>query len=128
VILVIPITMQFCEEPCRRLIAAGCLPDRAGQATQILLHIDLDRPRGMPGAAEAEAARPGPAGPPGAECDATIVPVVTGHVDPVVLDRLAAALVRGGWHPASGTGQPRRHPRPAQPRATLQGCLTGGAG
>jgi hypothetical protein len=34
------------------------------------------------------------------------VPVVTGHVDPVVLDRLAAALLRGGWHPVGGTAQP----------------------
>jgi hypothetical protein len=33
------------------------------------------------------------------------VPVVTGHVDPVILDQLAAALLRGGWHPATGTGQ-----------------------
>jgi hypothetical protein len=57
--------------------------------------MDLDRLRGMPGAAEAEAAWPGPAAPPGAECDATIVPVVTGHVDPDVLDRLAAALLNG---------------------------------
>jgi hypothetical protein len=39
--------------------------------------------------------RPGPAAGPGADCDATIVPVATGTVDPVVLDRLAAALLRG---------------------------------
>ncbi|HEX3924998.1 MAG TPA: DUF222 domain-containing protein, partial [Streptosporangiaceae bacterium] len=82
------------EEACRLLIGSNCLPDRAGQPTQIVLHMDLDRLRGMPGAAGAEAAFPGPAAPPGAECDATIVPVVTGHVDPVALDRLAA-LVRG---------------------------------
>ena len=49
------------EEACRRLIAAGCLPDRAGQPTQILLHMSLDQLRGMAGAAEAEAAWPGPA-------------------------------------------------------------------
>ena len=82
------------EEACRRLVASKCLPDRAGQPTQIMLHIDLDRLRGLPGASDAEAAFGGPAAPPGAECDATIVPVVTGHVDPVALDRLAA-LVRG---------------------------------
>src|ERR1700683_1037337 len=29
-------------EACRRLIASGCLPDRAGQPTQIQLHIGLD--------------------------------------------------------------------------------------
>jgi hypothetical protein len=82
------------EEACRRLIAASCLPGRAGQPTQILLHMDLDRLRGMPGAAGAEATFPGPIAPPGAECDARIVPVVTGHVDPAALDRLVG-LVRG---------------------------------
>jgi hypothetical protein len=82
------------EEACRLLIGSNCLPDRAGQPTQIVLHVDLDRLRGLPGAADAEATFPGPIAPPGAECDATIIPVVTGHVDPVALDRLVA-LVRG---------------------------------
>ena len=39
----------------------------------------------------------------GAACDATIVPVVSGHVDPGVLDRLTAALLHG---PPPGTGGP----------------------
>src|SRR5215470_6515731 len=34
------------EEACRRLIAAGCVPDRAGQPTQIQLGIGLDQLRG----------------------------------------------------------------------------------
>jgi Domain of unknown function (DUF222)/HNH endonuclease len=84
------------EEACRRLIAAGCLPERAGQPTQIVLHMGLDQLRGLPGAAEAEAAWAGSAAAgPGDDCDATIVPIVTGQVDPLVLDRLAAALLRG---------------------------------
>ena len=83
------------EEACRRLVASGGLPDRAGQPTQIQLHMSLDQLRGLPGAAQAEAAWPGPAAGPGADCDAAIVPVVTGTVDLVVLDRLAAALLRG---------------------------------
>jgi hypothetical protein len=82
------------EEACRLLVASNCLPDRAGQPTQIILHMDLDRLRGLPGASDAEATFPGPIAPPGAECDATIVPVVTGHVDPDALDRLVG-LVRG---------------------------------
>jgi hypothetical protein len=92
------------EEACRRLAGAGCLPDRAGQSTQIQLHMTLDQLRGLDGAAAAEAAwaARGPAAVPGADCDASIVPVVYGHVDPAVLDRLAAAL-RGepgsGWSP-----------------------------
>jgi hypothetical protein len=82
------------EEACRRLVAARNLPERAGQPTQIVLHMSLDQLRGLPGAARAQAAWPDPAAGPGADCDATIVPVVTGTVDPVVLDRLAAALLR----------------------------------
>src|SRR6516165_2034602 len=83
------------EEACRRLVASGGLPDRAGQPTQIMLHMNLDQLRGLPGATQAEAAWPGPVAGPGADCDAAIVPVVIGRVDPVVLDRLAAALLRG---------------------------------
>ena len=52
-------------------------------------------PPGVDGLADA---RPGPPGwPTGAEaqaaaCDATIVPVVTGHVDSAALDRLTSAF------------------------------------
>jgi hypothetical protein len=84
------------EDACRRLIGSGCLPERAGQPTQIVLHMDLDRLRGLPGAPEAEAAWAGQAtAGPGDDCDAQIVPVVTGRIDPGVLDRLAAALLHG---------------------------------
>jgi Domain of unknown function (DUF222) len=92
------------EEACRRLIGSGCLPDRAGQATQIVLHMDLDRLRGLPGAAGAEAAWAGQAtAGPGYDCDAQIVPVVTGHIDPDVLDRLAAMLLHDT---SAAPGQP----------------------
>ena len=37
------------EEACRRLIAAGCVPARAGQPTQIQLHLTLDQLRGLDG-------------------------------------------------------------------------------
>jgi hypothetical protein len=50
------------EEACRRLIAAGCLPERAGQPTQIMLHMSLDQLRGLAGASAAEAAWAGLAG------------------------------------------------------------------
>src|SRR6266702_1170594 len=83
------------EEACRRLVGAGCLPQRAGQPTQIQLHLTLDQLRGLPGAAGAEAAWAGAAAGPGADCDASVVPVVTGHVDPAVVDRRAAALLPG---------------------------------
>src|SRR5450755_858194 len=92
------------EEACRRLAAAGCLPDRAGQSTQIQLHMTLDQLRGLDGAADAEAAwaARGAGAAPGSECDASIVPIVSGHVDPAALDRLAAAL-----HSEPGSGQPQ---------------------
>ena len=100
------------EDACRRLIGSGFLPERAGQPTQIVLHMDLDRLRGLPGAPEAEAAWAGQAtAGPGDDCDAQIVPVVTGRVDPDVLDRLAAALLHGT--PAAPAPARRRRRRAA---------------
>src|SRR5215472_16481472 len=49
------------EEACRRLIAANGMPERAGQPTQIMLHMSLDQLRGLPGADGAEAAWAGSA-------------------------------------------------------------------
>jgi Domain of unknown function (DUF222) len=104
------------EEACRRLIASGCLPERAGQPTQIMLHMNLGQLRGLPGAAAAEAAWGAPAAA-GDDCDAAIVPVVTGHVDPDVLDRLAAALLNTAGLDAAGqpggTGEPAGRTQPA---------------
>jgi hypothetical protein len=106
------ITMQLPCQRCRRLIASGGLPDRAGQPTQIMLHMGLGRLRDLPGADAAEAAWGGPAAAPGDECDASIVPVVSGHVDPDDLDRLAAALLnRTAAHPGPGQPGPAPHPR-----------------
>ena len=86
------------EEAARRLIAAGMLPGRAGQPAQIQVHMTLSQLRDTPGAATVEsawmAARTAQFGwltgpdADAAACDATIVPVVTGHVDGDVLDRL----------------------------------------
>jgi Domain of unknown function (DUF222)/HNH endonuclease len=84
------------EEACRRLIASGCLPQRAGQPTHIQLTMKLDQLRGLNNTGQAgrePVGWPGATAGPGAECDATIIPVVTGHVDPGVLDRLVAALL-----------------------------------
>src|SRR5580693_5973700 len=104
------------EEACRRLIGAGGLPDRAGQPTQIQLHLTLDQLRGLPGADEAQAAwraaaaaRAAAEGQPGwltgraaqaYACDAAITPIVTGTVDRAALTALAAELL------ATGTGAP----------------------
>jgi hypothetical protein len=119
---------------CRRLIAAGCLPERAGQPTHILLHMTLDQLRGQPGAAAAETTWAGttsgpgrdggPGGPaaagrwpaagPGDDCDAAIIPVVCGHADTRLLNQLAAALLRPGpgQHPGPATAST---PGPASP-------------
>src|SRR5580692_12789089 len=52
------------EEACRRLIGAGCLPDRAGQPAQVQLHLTLEQLRDLPGATDAETAwRAGQSGP-----------------------------------------------------------------
>jgi Domain of unknown function (DUF222) len=115
------------QEACRRLIASGCLPERAGQPTQIVLHMGLDQLRGLPGAAEAEAAWAGSAAAgPGDDCDATIVPVVTGHVDPDVLDRLAAALRAGRG--ISSPGDPDGRGEPNRSRGSRQDGQDGATG
>jgi Domain of unknown function (DUF222) len=99
-------------EACRRLIAAGMVPGRAGQPTQILVHMGLGQLRNLPGGSEAEAAWRAAAAQRGwlagaeaeaAACDATIVPIVTGHADPAALDQLAQVFLAGP--PAGGAPQ-----------------------
>ena len=131
------------EEACRRLIAAGMVPGRAGQARQIMVPINLAQLRATQGASGTErawaaqtAGRAG--GLTGAEaaaaaCDATLVPVVTGYVDPAALDGLVEAFLTGddlpvghqpsaGHEPASAEGA-----RPGRPgRAAACGCVCGG--
>jgi hypothetical protein len=104
------------EEACRRLICAGCLPDRAGQPAQVQLHLTLDQLRDLPGATDAEAAwtaaetaRAAAEGQPGwltgraaqaYACDAAITPIATGTVNHAALAALAAEIR------ATGTGRP----------------------
>src|SRR5450755_3985856 len=119
------------EEACRRLIGAGCLPDRAGQPTQVQLSMTLAQLRSLPGAAAAEqawaAGRATGDGDPGwaasraaAEayaCDAQLAPIVTGHVNRTALARLTAeflATLRSS--PGQGPARPGRAP----------GCACGG--
>ena len=108
-------------EACRRLVGSGCVPDRAGQPTQIQLHLTLEdllrrtgtgpaqdtqddrsweqrmRPRLTPDAAPVPDPAPGwPVAAPGEECDAAIVPIVTGCLDHDLVARLTAALTGPG--------------------------------
>jgi hypothetical protein len=71
------------EEACTRLIAAGTLPQRAGQPVRLDLEITLDQ------LAANDA---------GLACDALIQPVVTGRVDHDLLARLAGPVPAGPDH------------------------------
>jgi hypothetical protein len=101
------------QEAMRRLVAAGLLPERAGQPVKALVHIslaDLIRLEGSPAllqewissmrarwaahrAAASETGSDGGAWLDGdaaraAACDASLTPVVTGDIDPGVLEEL----------------------------------------
>jgi len=114
--------MQLACQRCRRLIGAGCLPERAGQPAQIQLVMTLDQLRGLPGAGAVEAAWAAAMAGPGYDCDATIVPVVTGHIDTQILGQLTAALLArlnpAGWHaPRGHSGPPDRDERDREAEA-----------
>jgi hypothetical protein len=106
------------EEAMRRLVAGGLLPERAGQPVKALVHISLAgliRLEGSPAllqewissmrarwaahrAAASETGSDGGAWLDGkaagaAACDASLAPVVTGDVDPGVLDELVRLCV-----------------------------------
>jgi len=112
------------EDACRRLIATSMLPARGGQPTQVHVHLGLADLRDMPGAAATERAwvtakignRGAGQGRPGwltgaeaqaAACDATIVPVVTGHIDPAALGRLTGAFAGADQRPLNRAGRGR---------------------
>ncbi len=107
------------EEACRRLTAAGTLPGRAGQPVHIQLHMTLDQllnrlghtPPTGPGAppwpwpwnragSHPHGAVPQPAAPPGTDCDATIIPILTGRLDHALLDQLTTQALSGTPGPA----------------------------
>jgi hypothetical protein len=106
------------QEAMRRLVAGGLLPDRAGQPVKALVHIslaDLIRLPGSPAlmdewigemrarwaarrAAASESGSDGGAWLDGkaaeaAACDASMTPIVTGDIDPGVLDELVRLSV-----------------------------------
>jgi hypothetical protein len=83
---------------CTLLLRARLVPDRAGADTQAVIHIPLSQLRQLPGAPELEdawiRARAGEDGyltgqdAQAAACDAQTVSVVTGTVDPDVIDQM----------------------------------------
>ena len=92
---------------CELLIGAKMVPDRAGADTHVAVHIPFPELRQRPGAPAAEEVwLRGTAGEPGyltgkdaeaAGCDAVAEPVVTGHADMRVVDKIIAlALAAAG--------------------------------
>jgi hypothetical protein len=83
---------------CTLLLRARLVPDRAGADTQAVVHIPLAQLRQLPGAADLEdawiRARLGQDGhltgqdAETAACDAQTVPVVTGALDPDIIDKM----------------------------------------
>ncbi|HEY6276993.1 MAG TPA: DUF222 domain-containing protein [Streptosporangiaceae bacterium] len=123
------------EEACRRLIAAGMIPARAGQYRQLMLHITLGQLRGLTSGAEAAwaaAAREhgwltGPDAE-AAACDASIIPVVTGHLDPAILDQLVEVFLAGQVDHTGRTdrtGRPAPEPLCPDTRRRLRNALLG---
>src|SRR5580698_4771710 len=105
---------------CELLIGAKMVPDRAGADTHVLVHIPFPQLRQHPGAPDAEEVwLRGAAGEPGyltgkdaeaAACDAVGVPVVTGHADMRVVDKIiglalaAAGITLDGADTGQGDG------------------------
>ena len=98
---------------CELLIGAKMVPDRAGADTHVAVHIPFPQLRQRPGAPEAEEVwLRGTAGEPGyltgkdaeaAACDALAVPVVTGHADMRVVDKIIALALAAAGITLDGT-------------------------
>jgi len=96
-------------EACHLLLRARLTPDRAGADTQVIVHVPISQLRQMPGAADLEdawlRARLGEANQGAAylagkdaevaACDTLTVPVVTGHADMTVIDKIIALAAAG---------------------------------
>ena len=120
-------------EACHLLLRARMVPGRAGADTQVIAHIPISQLRQLPGAAELEdawlRARLGEHGDPGtayltgtdaevAACDALTVPVVTGHADISVIDKIIA-LAAASPDPAQLSPQARQAHRYAIARLAV---------
>ncbi len=118
------------EDAMRRLAASGLLPERAGQPVKVWAHVSLAGLRALDGGsvlaqewigemAVRWAARRAAASQTGSDgaawldgkparamaCDASVIPVVTGGIDPGALDDLVGlCLTYAGHGPHCGTG------------------------
>jgi hypothetical protein len=123
------------HDAMRRLVAAGLLPERAGQPVKVWAHISLAELRALDDgsvlqqewigemavrwavhrAAACETGSDGAAwldGRPAeaVACDATIIPVVTGQIDPGALDDLVALCLQYAGHGSHCGAQPYADP------------------
>src|SRR5579859_4381396 len=143
------------QEAMRRLAASGLLPGRAGQPVKVWAHISLAELRAMDDgsvlqtqwitemqirwSAHRAAAADGGASDGGAwldgdaaramACDAAIAPIVTGDLDPAVLDDLVALCLQlsgHGPHCAAQSGAGPAQPGPAQPGPAQPGPAQAG--
>jgi hypothetical protein len=146
------------QDAMRRLVAAGLLPERAGQPVRAWAHVSLAELRALDDgsvlqqewigemavrwaahrAAASETGSDGAAWLDGksaraAACDATLIPVVTGQIDPSALDDLVSLCLQFTGHgphcearpdalrpeqpedPAGDLGQPEDPPRGGGP-------------
>ena len=102
------------QQGCELLIRAKMVPDRAGADTHVAVHIPFPELRQRPGAPEAEEVwLRGTAGEPGyltgkdaaaAACDAVAEPVVTGHADMRVVDKIIALALAAAGITLDGAG------------------------
>jgi hypothetical protein len=126
------------EDAMRRLIASGLLPERAGQPVKVWAHVSLAELRDLDDgsvlqqewigemavrwaarrAAASQAGSDGAAWLSGTSagavaCDSTLIPVVTGQIDPAALDDLVGLCLQFAGHgPHCGSHQ---HADPAGP-------------
>ena len=126
------------EDAMRRLVASGLLPERAGQPVKVWAHVTLAELRALDdGSVLARewigemavrwAARRAAASQTGSDgaawlngkparavaCDATLIPVVTGGIDPAALDELVDLCLQYAGHGSRcgpGHGAPRSGP------------------
>ena len=131
------------SERMRRLVASGLLPERAGQPVKVWAHVSLAELRALDDGSvlaqewigemavrwAARRAAASQAGSDGAAwldgkparamaCDAAVIPVVTGRIDPGALDDLVALCLQYAGHgPHCGPrrGRPRPGPGTAGP-------------
>jgi hypothetical protein len=132
------------EDAMRRLVAAGLLPERAGQPVKVWAHVSLAELRALDDGSVLQdqwigemavrwAARRAAATQVGSDdaawldgtsagavaCDATIIPVVTSQIDPAALDDLVSLCLQlaGHGHHCGPNADPAAQPGPtaAQP-------------